>query len=551
MGKRWGTNGFFGSFGQASPFILGLNCLASKPAAMNPNSFEGEDIWSFTAQEPESGMGAPDLRLSSSMGFFYPPVPEHTGFDTIETDLRASSSMMTSSSGFIKVEHSVPPAHDPQTLAATVAFDTYGTLPPPNKKKRRRDRDQVMEATIQYGNGSGPQITTPPTPSVMNAYRGGPEHGYPSAEEDFFLVETIPEQQLTPVLARDHIQPYVDEYMHIRESVIALRAQQYRILKSERARMPELTETIRSLSSRLQAIEEELQRLRCTALLHTADVSRIFWLQPEMHICRVQLELYMNEINHLLNPSEAWKCTELVLEEHPFPISLKQKENVPRVVVRLLTGACTNIASISVVEARVVSLAQGQGSPKAPEIINYTEKMKLGTYHRETPEANGPTDMGYTATFEALNFLTGTRMRDFSLQFICKVSLGAGKTEVVETDPTPPFVVFTNGNQWNDIEGILLKWEAFGGSSNAIWCRLANALQRRYMQATLQNPDEPQRPLSRADLTFLYQTKIDPKGGTLPLYHTLNSSCQRGAWLAERPLRIFFSFFPLTFVYPF
>lgn len=478
---------------------------------MNPHHYDGEDIWSFTSHDPDSSLAGPDLRLSSSMGFFYPPMADQSGLVPMDPDMRATSSMMNSSAEFIKTEHMETPNMD-QIHVQTMAFDNFGALPPPSKKKRRRERDQVMEATIQYGNGSGPQITTTPsTPGVMNQYRG-PEHAYPSTEEDFFLVESMPEQQLTPVLPRDHILPYVNEYTNIRDNVVVLRAQQYHILKAERGRIPELKETIRGLSSRLQVVEDEFQRLRCAALLHTADVNRIFWLQPEMNACRVQLELYTNEINHILSPNETWKCTDLVLEEHPFPISLKQKENVPRVVVRLLTGATTTIAQVSAVEARVVSMSQG--SPKAPEIINFTEKMKMAPYHREMPDANGPTDFGYIATFEQLNFLTGTRMRDFALQFVCKVNLGPGKSEIAETDPTPPFVVFTNGNQWNDIEGILLRWEAFGGSANAIWCRLANALQRRYMLATLQNPDEPQRPLSRADFTFLYQTKIDPKGGT-------------------------------------
>lgn len=481
---------------------------------MNPQSYDGEDIWGFTSHDPDSGLGGNDLRLSSSMGFYYPPMGDQTGLMQLEPDMRASSSIMNSSTDFIKTEHI-----ETQVMAhenvQTVAFDSFGALPPPSKKKRRRERDQVMEATIAYGNGAGPQITTTPsTPGIMHQYRGA-EHGYPSTEEDFFPVDAMPEQQLTQVLSRDHIMTYVVEYTNIRDTVVMLRAQQYHILKSERGRIPELKETIRSLSVRLQAVEEEFQRLRCAALLHTADVNRIFWLQPEMHSCRVQLELYMNEINQVLSPNEAWKCTELVLEEHPFPISLKQKENVPRVVVRLLTGATTNIVQVSAVEARVVSMAQG--SPKAPEIINFTEKMKMAPYHREQPDANGPTDYGYIATFEQLNFLTGTRMRDFALQFVCKVNLGPGKSEMCETDPTPPFVVFTNGNQWNDIEGILLRWEAFGGNANAIWCRLANALQRRYMLATQQNPEEPMRPLSRADFTFLYQTKIDPKGGTITL----------------------------------
>jgi hypothetical protein len=483
---------------------------------MNP-PYDGDDIWGFSAHDTEQGHEMPDLRLSSSTGFFMPSVSDHfLPAEVMETDFRASTSLLTSNPTYIKPEIKTE-YEDVGIPMQVVAMETFGALPPSNKKKRRREHDQVMEATIQYGSGTGPQYTTPQSSSSSSSHHspGDPSYGHHSlpqiGQDDYFFPDAIPDQQLTPVLPVDHILPLCQEFAQVREEVIALRAHQYRILKHEKSRVMELKETIRQLSARLQAIDDALNSIKCEALLHTSDINRMFWLQPDLQICRTQLELYMNEINHTLSPNEAWKCTELVLEEHPFPISLKQKENVPKVVVRLLTGACATITHVSAVEARVVSTSQG--SPKPPEIINCTEKMKLTPYHREHPDANGPTDMGYTVVFEQLNFLTGTRMRDFCLQFSCKVSLGPGKSELSETAPTPPFVVYTNGNQWNDIEGILLRWEAFGGGSTAIWCRLANSLQRRYMLATMQNPNDPQRPLSRGDFNFLYQTKIDPKTG--------------------------------------
>ena len=498
--------------------------------AMNP-PFEGDDIWSFSAHNTDEGMDMTDLRMSSSLGFYLPHSSADTaGFDVppMDTDLRVSSSLLASNVPIVASEWKQEPLVD-MSQAPVMALESFGALPPSNKKKRRRERDQVMEATIQYGNGGVPLITTPSSTSSSSSNRSPLDAHYggrnfePSLQDDFFHVESLPEQQLTPVLPRDHIMPFVTEFYEIRQAVVALRAQQYRILKQEKSRVGELKETIHDLSARLQTIVEKFHQLRCQALLHTSDVNRIFWLQPELNTCRVQLELYMNEINHTLSPNEAWKCTELVLEEHPFPISLKQKENVPRVVVRLITGACTNVTHVGPVEARVVTLSQT--SPKPPEVINCVEKFRSAPYHPEAPDANGPTDTGHIAVFEQLNFLTGTRMRDFSLQFSCKVSLGHGKSELSETEPTPPFVVFTNGNQWNDIEGILLKWEAFGGSSNALWCRLANSLQRRYMLATLQNPDDPQRPISKSDFVFLFQTKIDPKAGTSPSCFASLLSC--------------------------
>lgn len=52
--------------------------------------------------------------------------------------------------------------------------------------------------------------------------------------------------------------------------------------------------------------------------------------------------------------------------------------------------------------------------------------------------------------------------------------------------------------------------------------------------ATLQNPDEPQRPISRNDFNFLYQTKIDPK--SIPTPETVVNEKQFSElwnWLGE------------------
>jgi hypothetical protein len=102
------------------------------------------------------------------------------------------------------------------------------------------------------------------------------------------------------------------------------------------------------------------------------------------------------------------------------------------------------------------------------------------------------------------------------------VHMGNLKT-TVESNASEPVIVKTNENQWQESEGILLKYEAFGNGNEVNWGRFANALQRRYLSATKQDRLNPVRPLTIQDLWYLYhikftantyptiETKISPK----------------------------------------
>jgi hypothetical protein len=71
-----------------------------------------------------------------------------------------------------------------------------------------------------------------------------------------------------------------------------------------------------------------------------------------------------------------------------------------------------------------------------------------------------------------------------------------------------PFIVKTNENQWEESEGTLLRIEAFGDATETLWCKFANALQKRYIAATKQDIQAPLRPLFIQDLNYLYQLKF-------------------------------------------
>jgi hypothetical protein len=87
------------------------------------------------------------------------------------------------------------------------------------------------------------------------------------------------------------------------------------------------------------------------------------------------------------------------------------------------------------------------------------------------------------------------------------VHMGNIKT-TIESNTSEPVIVKTNENQWQESEGVLLRYEAFGNSMEVTWGKFANALQRRYLSATKQDRQNPIRPLTEQDLRYLYHIKF-------------------------------------------
>lgn len=82
----------------------------------------------------------------------------------------------------------------------------------------------------------------------------------------------------------------------------------------------------------------------------------------------------------------------------------------------------------------------------------------------------------------------------------------------LETAPTKPIIVKTNENQWEESEGILLKYESFNNKNQCSWYQFANTLQKRYLLATKQNFSNPLRPLSIEDFNYISRYKLGING---------------------------------------
>lgn len=121
-----------------------------------------------------------------------------------------------------------------------------------------------------------------------------------------------------------------------------------------------------------------------------------------------------------------------------------------------------------------------------------------------------------TTMFEQLRFSKGTGVKSVRLKFYCKAETtedavpGVGKkTFQVASNATAPLIVMTNESQFSDSAGKLLETEAFSpGTPKIPWTRVANLLQVHYLMCTRQPLSKIARPLTRADLHYIWKTQF-------------------------------------------
>lgn len=88
-------------------------------------------------------------------------------------------------------------------------------------------------------------------------------------------------------------------------------------------------------------------------------------------------------------------------------------------------------------------------------------------------------DDSMIARFTDLRFPQGTRLKMVRLQFAVEIQFstlsGAFSKCILETkEPSNPFVVMTNENQWDQSEGMLLKKDIFDGNVDSSWCMVCS-----------------------------------------------------------------------------
>lgn len=287
-----------------------------------------------------------------------------------------------------------------------------------------------------------------------------------------------------------------------KERLEALRRNQNEVLSLTPMDSQELITLVIAQQTLRQSLEEirlVLNTLTSKFILEPVDISRVNVLQNELSIELQQLEMYERELKVAAHPDNVTReqiPATLVIIKQPFPRSVKQNKPMEDgVTLRLLTGVYYKVCATGLVRADVIT--------------DYTTRSKKNP---TTVQNNLKPIQNNVAVFNDLIFPNGTRKKTIRLKFSVDVQMqlpnGSSFGATLESNLSQPFIVKTNENQWEESEGILLKYESFGNALQTSWCQFANALQKRYLAATRQDIQKPIRPLSVQDINYLYQLKF-------------------------------------------
>ena len=160
-------------------------------------------------------------------------------------------------------------------------------------------------------------------------------------------------------------------------------------------------------------------------------------------------------------------------------------------VVQLLTAANTQVVHCSPVTATII-VENTQGRSEQNAISNDTQPLDATSHKAKFP----------------LLFQEGTRKNAAEIRFSVDLQvLQSGQQmncTLESTENSAPFVVMTNQKQFEGCERTLLFRDAFRGQLEIPWCQFANVLQRQFIRATKQDPQNPTRCLSKYDITYLH-----------------------------------------------
>jgi len=267
---------------------------------------------------------------------------------------------------------------------------------------------------------------------------------------------------------------------------------------------------------KLEGLWGTLETLSNDYILDPSEVYQWFNIRREVELLETQLKLYEQEIDQPQNPAMA-----LIITKQPFPISVKQKKELEESVqVQIFTGAASG-SNIRVTQPVIASVI-GESVPSSRAKKN-----------KQLSVANNQQRMNdkFCATFTGLKFPEGTRKKVIRVKFsgTVQVTLPNGNIQdiLLDSAPTAPIIVKTNENQWDEAEGILLNKLVFGDSEQVSWCRFCNILQHRYLQATKQDPQNPERPLYLPDFNYMFQCRFGGEDCTsVPVRETLITTKQ-------------------------
>ena len=284
--------------------------------------------------------------------------------------------------------------------------------------------------------------------------------------------------------------------------------------------MPPLTEIqrnafndqITNLLQEFTTLQRELDELLDRVLLVPLQLALWKKLCSFAEFKITQIEIYKSEVQALWTnkyPPEGLGA--LLITSQPFPDVVKQKEKKRTkghtnyqedpIEVKLLSGARSGLVVSGKVQAELVWESQKDQDTKGSNfILNGTAAMKKQG----------------VASFDDLRFSKGTGVKAVQVSFSCKAKApstvnmpGAKQEFILESNLTAPFIVMTNESQFSDSAFKVLEYSIFGSVNMSVsWLRFCNVLQMHYLTSTRQHLEKIIRPLTKADLAYIWKLKF-------------------------------------------
>jgi len=256
-----------------------------------------------------------------------------------------------------------------------------------------------------------------------------------------------------------------------------IRIQQFEAIHSKNSdRLQALLAQESEMVGRFKAMNDRIEELDHGHILVPDELRMISELRQESYIACEQLNLYFLEAQQIISSgSRPSSCiASLVITSQPFPLVLSKGKLVDSSLdVAILTGATQELKQTQHFMPIIAT------NPPTKSVA-----QNIVTVAKEEAASGNTTRL-------KLKMMNGSRMMPVMVKMSIAVAYPSGSI-MLESQCSNPFIVITNENQYEESNGSLLKYLAFGVKNDTPWTHFANELQRHFVQATKQDGSTPQ-----------------------------------------------------------
>ncbi len=264
----------------------------------------------------------------------------------------------------------------------------------------------------------------------------------------------------------------------------------------------ELRASLNGALESVNRLREGLLNLLRTVVLFDGELHRSLELLDSLRVLSARISIAMTELGHCLDDPNVRQLPNaaLVIVKQPFPCVFTKGKAVEEgeLQVELLLAPGAQCKVKGPVEATLMMDAAVEAKAK-------------GAKKEASPLSNSKANLSSrNVAIISPKFELGSRKTAAHMTFSVPVVLG-GQNGVITSEASGETIVITNESQWEGSEGILLKNTIFGKAKDVSWAHFANLLQHHFLIVTRQDPENPSRALSRAELNFILNNLLGGK----------------------------------------